>query len=101
MGKRLEIAKKFAKAIKSDNIGQIILFGSVARGEDKEYSDIDILIVSSKPDDIEPVLEKEVGNILIEENELVSAHVISEENFKNRKNYSFLSNVLEEGVKLE
>ena len=87
MGKRLEIAKKFAKAIKSDNIGQIILFGSVARGEDKEYSDIDILVVSSKPEDIEPVLEKEVGNILIEENELVSAHVISEENFKNRKNY--------------
>ncbi|WP_407422873.1 nucleotidyltransferase domain-containing protein [Methanobrevibacter sp.] len=40
------MAHEFANAINSDKIVRIILFGSVARGEDTEYSDIDILIVS-------------------------------------------------------
>ena len=43
---RLEIAREFAKAINSKYILKIILFGSVARCEDGEESDIDILIVS-------------------------------------------------------
>lgn len=43
---RLEIAQEFAKAINSKYILKIILFGSVARCEDGEESDIDILIVS-------------------------------------------------------
>ena len=46
MNDRIQIAKEFAKAINSDYIKQIILFGSVARGDDKEFSDIDILIIS-------------------------------------------------------
>lgn len=36
MYNRLEIAKKFAKKIKSKDIKKIILFGSVARQEDTE-----------------------------------------------------------------
>ena len=47
MHNRIELAKKFAKTIKSDYISKIILFGSVAREEDTEESDIDILIISN------------------------------------------------------
>ena len=43
---RIKIAREFAESIKSEDIDLIILFGSVARGDDTEESDIDILIVS-------------------------------------------------------
>ena len=33
---RVKIARDFATRIKSDEINQIILFGSVARGDDNE-----------------------------------------------------------------
>ena len=49
MHNRVEIAREFANAIKSDYIIKIILFGSVARGDDREESDIDVLIVSNNP----------------------------------------------------
>ncbi|MBE6494425.1 MAG: nucleotidyltransferase domain-containing protein [Methanosphaera stadtmanae] len=42
MNNRLEIAQEFAESINSDKIMKIILFGSVARGDDNENSDIDI-----------------------------------------------------------
>ena len=46
MNNRIQIARDFANSINSKYIKRIILFGSVARGEDNEDSDIDILIVS-------------------------------------------------------
>lgn len=48
MNNRIEIAREFANAIKSDKIIKIILFGSVAREEDTEDSNIDILIISNE-----------------------------------------------------
>ena len=45
MNNRYEIAREFVEAISSDNIVQTILFGSVARGDDTNESDIDILII--------------------------------------------------------
>lgn len=41
-----EIAEDFANSIKSDKIKLMILFGSVARGDYRPDSDIDILVVS-------------------------------------------------------
>ncbi len=46
MNNRIKIAQDFAKKIMNEHIKQIVLFGSVARGEDNEYSDIDILILT-------------------------------------------------------
>ncbi|MDR1820022.1 MAG: nucleotidyltransferase domain-containing protein [Methanobrevibacter sp.] len=43
---RKEIAIYFANSLNFPEIEKIILYGSVARGEDNEESDIDILIVS-------------------------------------------------------
>ena len=71
MNNRLEIAREFANAIQSDDIVKIILFGSVARGDDTEESDIDILIVTSGSDElpdeinsiaVDIILEKDVKN---------------------------------------
>ena len=43
---RKKIAEEFVNSIRSDNVDKIILFGSVARNEDTDDSDIDILIVA-------------------------------------------------------
>ena len=98
MHNRVEIAREFAEAIKSDYIIKIILFGSVARGDDTEESDIDILIVSNNHMEIDDIIADEVAWIMYDKNELISAHVMSEELFNKTKSFSFLTNVLREGV---
>lgn len=97
---RSQIAKDFAKSIKSDKIKNIILFGSVARGEDTEDSDIDILIVSSHKDELFDFVYDKIYEILIDNEELISAHFVDEEKFEKEKDFSFLSTVLKEGVVL-
>lgn len=98
MNNRFNIAKEFANRINSEDISQIILFGSVARGDDTVDSDIDILIISSYGRKIEPKISDEVFKVIMEDEELISAHVMSEKHFEETKNYSFLTNVLKEGV---
>ena len=98
MHNRIEIAQEFSKAIKSDYIIKIILFGSVARGEETEESDIDILIVSNHHMEIDDVIADEIAWIMHDKQELISAHVMSEELFNKTKSFSFLTNVLKEGV---
>lgn len=98
MQDRFKIAQEFAKKIKSDDIKLIILFGSVARGEDKTEPDIDILIVSPNLNKIESHIDDEVVNIILNKNEFISAHLMTENHFNKTKNYPFLTNVLNEGV---
>lgn len=98
MHNRVDIAHEFAKAIKSEYIIKIILFGSVARGDDTENSDIDILIVSNHPMKIDDIIADEVAWIMYDKQELISAHVMSEELFNKTQSFSFLTNVLRDGV---
>ena len=100
MHNRIEIAREFAHIVESDDIIRIILFGSVARGEDTEDSDIDILIVTPSRDKIANHIDDEVFNINAKYLEVISAHIMSEEYYNRTKNYSFLTNVREEGVLL-
>ena len=97
---RVEIAREFAEAIKSDYIIKIIFFGSVARGDDTGESDIDILIVSNHREKIEDVIANEVAWIMYDENKLISVHIMSEDRFVNTQHFSFLTNVLSEGEKI-
>ena len=97
MNNRRHIAYEFAEAINSKYIKLIILFGSVARGEDTKDSDIDILIISDYYDKIDPIIMDIIGDIVLEKQELISAHIMSEERFNTTQHFSFLSNVLEEG----
>lgn len=100
MNNRFEIAKRFADSINSDEIKQIILFGSVARGEDYEESDIDILIVSPIADEIKSTIHDKVIDIILEDEEVISPHLMTEEHFNRTIDYPFLTNVLKEGVVL-
>lgn len=98
---RKKIAENFIHSIKSDKIYQAILFGSVAREEDTDQSDIDILIVTDNYLEIEPQISEGIYNAIRDYGELISAHVISRETFNKTKNYSFLRRVLKEGINLE
>ncbi len=100
MNDRVKIAHEFANAINSDKIVRIILFGSVARGDDGKDSDIDILIVSDYWEEIDSIITDVVGDIVLDQQELISPHIMSVDRFNNTKDYSFLTNVLEEGVVL-
>ena len=98
MNDRLEIAQNFANAINSDKIIRIILFGSVARREDDEESDIDILIISNEWEQIDSLITDEVFKVVLDKQELISPYVLSEKQFDETKDHTFLKNVLEDGV---
>ena len=94
----MEIAREFAKAIKSDEIIKIILFGSVARGDDTEDSDIDILIITSESDELSDEINSIAVDIILEKDEFISPYVMSEDHFNKTIDYPFLTNVLREGI---
>ena len=100
MRNRIEVAQEFADAINSDNIIKIILFGSVARFEDTEESDIDILIVSPVVREIRNDINEEVVEFIINKEEFISAHMMTEDYFNETKDFPFLTNVLNEGIVL-
>ena len=101
MSLKREIAEDFAKTMKSDKIKLMILFGSVARGDCRPDSDIDILVVSNHHTEIWPEISTIIGNTVLEKGELLSIHVMPENIFNQTKDYSFLTNVLREGIILE
>lgn len=100
MNDRISIAKKFAETINTDKIEKIILFGSVARGDDNENSDIDLLIISNDIFEIQDKIDSEVLNFVLETDEFISAHLMTNNMYETRKNYPFLTNVLKEGINI-
>ena len=84
-----------------EKIESIILFGSVARGEGKGDSDIDILIVTKEEDfRLRRALIGIAFDILLETEENISVKALSKDDFERHKNFSFLRNVISEGVKV-
>ena len=99
MNNRYEIAREFVEAISSDNIVQTILFGSVARADDPNESDIDILIIiRSDNRQVEDMIDKMVVDFILEKEEVISPHVMTEDHFNKTKDYSFLKTVMAEGM---
>ena len=99
MNNRYEFAREFVKALASDNIIKTILFGPVARRDDTDESDIDILIIIHTDNrQMESMIDKKVVDFILEKEEVISPHVMTEEHFNKTKDYSFLQNVMAEGV---
>lgn len=76
---RKQLAIDFAKSLNHPEIEKIILFGSVARGDDTEDSDIDILIITTNIDDdlkIEDDIYGKTFDILLETGEYLSVKII-------------------------
>ena len=82
-----------------DKIDKIILFGSVARGEAKEDSDIDILVIW-KEEEAEGwrAMTGLAFDVLLDVGEYISVKVLGLEDLKAEN--SFIKNVMKEGIKI-
>jgi uncharacterized protein len=85
-----------------DRLVDLVLYGSQARGDATENSDIDIMVILKSP--ISPGDEIfRMGNIMnklnLKYDQLVSIMPMSEENFLCQKT-PFLENVREEGIRV-
>lgn len=94
-----------AKEIFEDTLNQIILYGSYARGDFKEWSDVDIMILA----DVDDLMAKRLENELLKElfdlnyrmNILLSIITVPVSRFEYFKDdLPFYNNVFMEGVKI-
>ena len=100
MSNRLEIAKSFARDINCEYIDTIILYGSVARGEDNEDSDIDILIISDYEDKIKDIICEKSFQIVLDQQELISANIMSPSWAETIKNFTLMKDIRRDGIVL-
>jgi predicted nucleotidyltransferase len=63
---RMSIARRFREHLQSPEIVDVILYGSVARGEDKKGSDIDLLVISHDKFLTKAVVREKVGDFFLE-----------------------------------
>ncbi|MDR1819216.1 MAG: nucleotidyltransferase domain-containing protein [Methanobrevibacter sp.] len=100
--KKKQLAINFAKSINYSGIEKIILYGSVAREEDNENSDIDLLIVTDGSND--EFIKEEVSNkaweVLLKDGEYISLIFKTNSYFQKHKKHSFISNVIKDGVEI-
>ncbi|HEY0089550.1 MAG TPA: nucleotidyltransferase domain-containing protein [Candidatus Lokiarchaeia archaeon] len=100
--KILEEFKKIIVNLYGEKLREIVLYGSYARGEEKEDSDIDLAIILKG--EIRPFVEIDrivdaTYSIGLQHDVLISVHPVSETEYLTR-NTPFLSNVKEEGIKI-
>ena len=91
-----EIKKDIAKILNTNDF-ELIVFGSYARGEAREDSDLDLLVVVNKEVDTKKIKEK-IFNILFSKYNLISDVIINTP--KNKIDYILYQNIKDEGVKV-
>jgi predicted nucleotidyltransferase len=94
-----------AKEVLGDKLERIILFGSYARGDFHEWSDIDIMIISDiqpeNADEIRTKIYRLMDYIDLEYNIIISLHMVSSATFHKYVNaLPLYTNVQKEGVEL-
>ena len=96
--KKLGIAKDLARSLKDIIAERIILFGSVARGEDKEDSDVDIMIISRDKLKTKDNVIGKATDLLLDKGTYISVKVISPQEFERLKNTHFIAQIEKDGV---
>lgn len=93
-----EFARRLTDAL-GKTVHEIILYGSTARGEATETSDVDVLVVledsaGEHQREVVSTLAFEVG---LEYDVAISYHIQSKERFDSRRDSPFLKNVVRDG----
>ncbi len=96
----LQEIKQSLSELYQDQLEAIILYGSQAREDAKEFSDIDILVILKS--EINPYHEidktsQKISEICLSHDVVISRHFISSEKFQN-ENTPFFYNVKKEGI---
>jgi predicted nucleotidyltransferase len=94
-----------SREVYGDRLRDVILYGSYARGDYEEWSDVDIMIIADADDSLCSTLTNIVRNDLYDLNHcmnlLLSITVAPYERFEYMKNhYPFYTNIMKDGVKL-
>lgn len=92
--------KSTVQQLYGEKLSKVILFGSYARGEAREDSDIDFLVVLKGNDisvfnEIEKI-NNEVYNIILKTGKIISFVPVAEDKFENASNH-FYSQIRQEG----
>jgi uncharacterized protein len=85
-----------------ENLDELILYGSQARGDAKEYSDIDVLVVLKQAFNYREEIDRTsqfIADLSLEYDTVISRAFISAQRFQD-ENSPFLLNVRREGVAL-
>jgi Nucleotidyltransferase domain. len=95
----LKKLKKDLKAALGEKIGDLILFGSYSRGDNTEYSDVDLLILvnSRLTRDETRKVDDLIADYSLEHDVVISGLVYPMETYQ-RFNTPFLLNIKEEGI---
>ena len=72
----------------------IALFGSIPMKKEKLNSDIDILIISRNKSKINEAIAKKQEYVSKKFGNVISAHIMAEQEFKKNKNSSFVKDIL-------
>jgi predicted nucleotidyltransferase len=100
---RDKILARFLSKIQKIKLQSLYLFGSRARGDEKPYSDYDLLLVMKKRDErIVDKLYDAVVAVLLDTGKVISLKIFNEADFKRLSSIPtpFMSRVLKEGIKL-
>ncbi|MFW5912073.1 MAG: nucleotidyltransferase domain-containing protein [Candidatus Hadarchaeota archaeon] len=93
-----------AKGKYGESVDKLILYGSHARGEAGEESDVDVLVVwNGDPSEGRMGMAEIATDVLLEHDVIISPKLVSAEGYEDMKRSEgpFIKNVLEEGVRLE
>jgi predicted nucleotidyltransferase len=87
---------------RGEHIHDIILYGSVAREEATEQSDVDVLVVLDQDPPTEltkrpNILTDIAGDVGLEYNVNISLYIPTSELFVSRQDWPFLRNVIQDG----
>lgn len=91
--------EEFARAVEdtfADQLHELILYGSTARGEATERSDVDVLVVLDEETRTEELFQL-AFDIGVEHGVAIVPHIQTREHFESRRDHPFLKNVLDEG----
>jgi predicted nucleotidyltransferase len=94
-----------ARLVCGDRLRDVILFGSYARGDFQEWSDVDVIVLADANDakcrQISELITEELFDLIYHMNLLLSFLVTPYAHFENMKDiYPFYRNIDKEGIRL-
>jgi len=93
------------QAIMGDRLRKIILYGSYARGDYKDFSDLDIMVLADFAENEHKTLERQIDRMASDvglDHDIIVSMMLNDENlFLSRLHISpFYRNVISEGVEI-
>ena len=86
----------------SEQLTQVALFGSKARGDSQQSSDIDVLVILDREDrDLRRSILRNAARVSLEHDVLLSPRVIGEERWEEMRGFSLYRNVIRDAARLE